>query len=242
MMRSTVFGGVVGVQRAEHEHAHRGAAERELDRFHFAHFAEQENVGVVAHRAFERGGERLRVLADFAVHDDRLLHRVHELDRILDRDDVLGEVRIDVVDHRRERSGLAAAGRAGDDDEALIEMAEFLQRLGQLEIVEGKNLRRNLAEDRRLAPVVVEIVAAETRERRASRARDRDPCGRGNRASASRGRSPSAAPPWSSHRAWCRRSAAASRRCGTWAEARPSGAGRTRPFRAWCGGVSRWRP
>ena len=49
--------GVVGVQRAEHEHAHRRAAERELDRLHLAHFAEQQDVGVVAHRTFQGGAE-----------------------------------------------------------------------------------------------------------------------------------------------------------------------------------------
>ena len=112
MIRSTVFGRVVRVERAEDEHAHRGAAERELDRLELAHLADEQDVRVVAHRALQRRGERLRVLADLAVDDHALLHRVHELDRVLDRDDVPAHVRVDVVDHRRERRRLAAPRRA----------------------------------------------------------------------------------------------------------------------------------
>jgi len=80
---------------------------------------------------------------------------VKELDRVLDRHDVLSAVRVDVVDHRRERGRLAGAGRTGDDDEALVEVAELLQRLGQVERGERDDLRGNLAEDGGLAPVVV---------------------------------------------------------------------------------------
>ena len=160
------LGRVVGVQRAEDEHAHRGAAEGELDGLELAHFTEEQDVGVVPHRALERGGERPGVLADLAVDDDGLLHRVDELDRVLDRDDVPAEVRVDVVDHRRERGRLAAAGGAGDDDEALVEVAELLQRLGELELVEGEDLGRDLPEHGGLAPVVVEVVAAEAGETR----------------------------------------------------------------------------
>ena len=75
-----------------------------------------------------------------------------------------GEVVVDVVDHRRERRGLAGAGGAGDDDEALVKVAEFLQRLGEAELGEGQDFRRDLAEDGGLAPVIVEVVGAEAGE------------------------------------------------------------------------------
>ena len=116
----------------------------------------------MAHGALERRGKGAGVFADLAVHDDGFFNRVHKLDRVLDRDDVFAEVLVDVVDHRRERGRLAAAGRAGDDDEALVEVAQFLQRLGQVELIKGENLGGNLPEYARLSPVVVEEVAAET--------------------------------------------------------------------------------
>jgi hypothetical protein len=45
--------------------------------------------------------------ADLALVDQAALVLVHELDRILDRDDVIGAGPVDVVDHRAERRGLA---------------------------------------------------------------------------------------------------------------------------------------
>ena len=61
---------------------------------------------------------------------------VHELDRLLDRDDVPGEVGVDVVDQRRQRRGLAGAGRAGDEDEAAAHVAEFLDHRRNAELLE----------------------------------------------------------------------------------------------------------
>ena len=50
--------------------------------------------------------------ADLALVDQALLGLVHELDRILDREDVAVLGFVEVVDHRRQRGGLARASRA----------------------------------------------------------------------------------------------------------------------------------
>src|SRR4051794_4419872 len=89
---------------------------------------------------------------------------MNKLDRVLDRDDVPAEIRIYVIDHRRERGRFAAAGRAGDNDEAFVQVTEFLQRLGQLEFVERKNLCGDLPENGGLAPMIIKKVAAESRD------------------------------------------------------------------------------
>ena len=68
--------------------------------------------------ARRREREARRVGAELALVDDALLVRVQELDRVLDREDVLLARLVDLVDHRRERRGLARAGRAGDEHEA----------------------------------------------------------------------------------------------------------------------------
>ena len=60
----------------------------------------------------KRGGKRLRVHADFAMVDQRLLGAMHELDRILDRDDVILALQVRVIDHRRERRRFAASRSA----------------------------------------------------------------------------------------------------------------------------------
>ena len=108
----------LGVQRAEDEVTGLGRGERGRDRLEVAHLAEEDHVGVLTQGAAERVGEPGRVLADLALVDDAALVVVEELDRILDRDDVVGAGAVDLVDDRRERRGLTRAGRAGDEHEA----------------------------------------------------------------------------------------------------------------------------
>ena len=45
-------------------------------------------------------------------------------------------VRVDVVDHRGERGGLAAAGRPGDEDQAALFLGDLLQHRRQAELVD----------------------------------------------------------------------------------------------------------
>ena len=54
----------------------------------------------------------------------QLAVRVQDLDRVLDRDDVLAAAAVDVVDHRGEGRRLAGAGRAGDEDEPAVLLGE----------------------------------------------------------------------------------------------------------------------
>ena len=78
------------VQRAEDEVAGLGRGERGRDRLEVAHLADEDHVRVLAERGAQRLGEARRVGADLALVDDAALVAVHELDRILDREDVLG--------------------------------------------------------------------------------------------------------------------------------------------------------
>src|SRR5690606_40919824 len=68
---------------------------------------------------YQRGRERHAVHADLPLADQAHLALVHELDRILDRDDVALEARVDSVDDRRERRGLARAGLAGHENQEI---------------------------------------------------------------------------------------------------------------------------
>ena len=84
--------------------------------------------------------KRVGVLADLALVDQALLVLVHELDRVLDRDDVVGAVAVDVVDQRAERRGLARAGRAGDQHQPLGQVAELQDLLGEAHLLGGDDL------------------------------------------------------------------------------------------------------
>ena len=128
MMRSIVAGGALRVERAEDEVARLGRGERGRDRLEVAHLADEDHVRVLAQRRAQALGEADRVDADLALVDDAALVPVHELDRILDREDVVGAVAVDLVDHRRERRRLTRAGRAGDEHEAARLHRELRER------------------------------------------------------------------------------------------------------------------
>ena len=70
---------------------------------------------------------------------------VQELDRVLDRHDVLLARSVDLVEHRRERRGLARAGGARDEDEAAWLAREVVDGSGQTELVDRGELERDQA-------------------------------------------------------------------------------------------------
>ena len=69
------FGRVERVQRREDEVAGFGGEQAGLDRFEVAHFADQDDVGILPQRAAQRLRERARVDRHLALVDDRLAGR-----------------------------------------------------------------------------------------------------------------------------------------------------------------------
>ncbi len=86
--------------------------------------------------------------------------RVQELDRVLDRHDVLVAGAVDLVDHRRQRGGLPRAGRTGHEHESPRPAGELVHGGRQAELVDRGQSERDQAEggaDR--APLVVGVDA-----------------------------------------------------------------------------------
>ena len=101
---------------------------------------------------------------DLALVDETALVLVDVLDRILDGDDVLAPLGVDLVDHRRQRRRLAAAGRAGDEDQPARPLGEVADDRRQPELVERLDLLGNDAVDGGDGAALVEDVAAEARD------------------------------------------------------------------------------
>ena len=129
-----------GVDGAEDQVAGLGGVDAGLEGFAVAHLADQDDVGVLADRVLEGRLPVGDVEADLALVDDRLLVGEDELDRVLDGQDVHRFALVDVVEHRGDGGALAAAGDAGQDDHALVEVAELLDRRRQAQLLEGGNL------------------------------------------------------------------------------------------------------
>ena len=109
-----------------------------------------------------------RVGADLALVDDALAVPVQELDRVLDREDVLGARVVDAVDQRGEGRRLAGAGRAGHEHEPARLLAQVVEALGHLELLERADARGDEAErsaDARALEVGVDAEAGEPGDR-----------------------------------------------------------------------------
>ena len=140
------------------------ARQRGLDRLLVAHLADEDDVRVLAQDAAQRALEGRRVQADLALVDDRLAVRVQELDRVLDRDDVLVHRPVHVVDHRRERGRLAGAGGAGEQDDPALLLGEPGDDRRQQQLVDGLDVHRDGAHHHRDVAALAERVDAEAGE------------------------------------------------------------------------------
>ena len=152
------------VQRAEHQVAGLRRLDRDRDGLEVAQLADQDDVRILAQRRAQRVLERVGVRAHLALVDQALLVLVDELDRILDRDDVILARLVDVVDHRAQRRRLARAGRAGDEHQPLVQLAQLQDVRRQAELLGGQDLRRDDAEHRARALAIGEDVRAEPRQ------------------------------------------------------------------------------
>jgi hypothetical protein len=152
---------VVRVQRRENEVARARQVDRGLHRLLVADFSDQDDVGGRTHDAAQRARETLRVESDFALVDDRTLVRVQELDRVLDRHDVIRRGLVAMVDHRGDRSRLAGARGADHQDEPALHHDEVLEHLGQAELVELRHVGADVAQHHCGIAALVEHVDAE---------------------------------------------------------------------------------
>ena len=108
--------GIVSVQRADYEETCLGRSKCERNRFEVAHLTYQHDIGVLPQRGLESGGKRNRIARYFPLRNDAALIVVHEFDRFLDRDDVLGEILINEIDERRLCCGFTGARWTGDEN------------------------------------------------------------------------------------------------------------------------------
>jgi hypothetical protein len=111
----------------QHEVARLGSGERDFDGLAIAKLADHDHVWIFTERCFQRGHEAQRVPSDFSVRHDRAFRWMHDLDRIFDRDDVVGVRGVEQIDESGHRRRLAVTARAGDDDEPLVVADGFLE-------------------------------------------------------------------------------------------------------------------
>ena len=132
-----------------------------LDGFQIAHFADQHHIRVFTKCGAQGVGKALGVGMQFTLVNHAVLIHVHELDRILDGEDVIVPLAVDLVDHGRQRCGFAGAGRPRYQHQAARLIAELAHHGGQAELVERLDFERNQTEDSCGGAALVEHVGAE---------------------------------------------------------------------------------
>src|SRR5450830_1028382 len=106
-------------------------------RWPVADLTHQDHVGGLAQRVLERGLPAVGVQPHLAVGHHAVLVRVHELDRVFDRDDVAVGVLVAPVHHRGQGGRFARAGVTHHDAQAALGHGHFLEHLGQAQVVDG---------------------------------------------------------------------------------------------------------
>ena len=154
------------VQRAEHQVSRLRRLDGNRNGLEIPQLADQHDVRIFAQRRPQRVLERIGVRVHFALIDQALLVFVHELDRVLDRDDVILPRLVDVIDHRAERRRLPRSGRSGDQHQALVQLAQVQDERRQPELLGGEDLRRDDAEHRAPPLAIGEDVCPEARQPR----------------------------------------------------------------------------
>jgi len=155
------LGGVVRVEGRQHQVARFRGRQRLRDRLEVPHFADQDHVGVFAERAAERRRERQRVRTDLPLVDVALPVLMDELDRVLDRDDVVFAEAVHMVHHGRERGRLPRSGRARHKHQPAVFQRQLFEDRRHSKVVERLDLRRDQPQDEPLAQPLEERVDAE---------------------------------------------------------------------------------
>ena len=105
------------MQRAQDEVAGLGGGEGDLHCVAIANFTEQDHLGGLAQGRPQAGRKIGKILSQFALAENGLLVSVHEFDRVFERDDVHFLRLVNLVEHRSQGGGFAAAGAAGEEDD-----------------------------------------------------------------------------------------------------------------------------
>ena len=143
-----------------------GRFDRQSDRFKVPHLADEDDIGILAKRTPQGRGKGPGVRPHLPVVDQTALALVHELDRVLDRNDVVLAELVGVVDDGGERRGLAAARRSGEQDQSFVQQRGPLDDGRKPQLIRRVHLGRNLPEHRPATVLLVEEIAPEARHAR----------------------------------------------------------------------------
>ena len=132
------------------------------ERGRVAHFAEHDDIGVLAQNMFQRAVKIRSVETDFALFNHGLIILENKFNRVFERNDVLFEVAVDVFNHRGERRGFAGAGRTSDHHDAARRLGETFDLFEQTELFKTRHGGFDMAHRQRPGAALLENVRAKS--------------------------------------------------------------------------------
>ena len=152
---------VLRVQGREHQVAGLHRRQRGADRLQVTQLADHDDVRVLTQRVLERLRETQRVRADLTLADHAVLVPVHELDRVLDRDDMVVPLRVRLVHDRGQRGRLARTRRPAHQHQAARQERQVRDPLVQAQLGDRLDLQRDRTQRRAHAVTILVHVHTE---------------------------------------------------------------------------------
>ncbi len=145
-----------------------GSFERDLDRFAVAHLPNENDLRCLPEGGSQGQCEGWRVGMQFALMDGRFLVAVQELDGVLNGEDVMGLVFVHLVENGGECGRLARTRGASHQHDPISQIDNFLQRGGQIQLLESGDFVGNDAHHYGAASALPKDIYTETRHTRNS--------------------------------------------------------------------------
>ena len=174
-MRSIAWFALFECKRANAQVTGLGEGDRGFHRLGVTDFSDQNDIRRLSKRVLQRILEGQGVESDFSLRDDRLLMLMNELDGIFDGDDMAWMDGIAIVDHGGQRRRFAGTGRAHDEHQSAFGHRDIFDDGREFELLDGLNLRLDVAEDESDISPLPEDVDAEPPKFLVVRAPDSSP-------------------------------------------------------------------
>ena len=114
-----------------------------------AHLADQDDLGRLTQGGPHADGEGAEIVTHFPLIEGGLFLLVDIFDRVLQGDDVHRPLLVDPVQEGGKRGGLTGTGGAGKENKAIQFAGHFVEGLGKLHPLDGRDLGLQFSQNRR---------------------------------------------------------------------------------------------
>ncbi|MCY1440985.1 hypothetical protein D9M71_572810 [compost metagenome] len=143
-----------------------GRAQGQANGFKVAQLADHDHVRVLAQRTAQPLSKAATMAPHLTLVDQAALAGMDDLDRVFQGDDVQRLLAVQLVEQRRQRAGLATAGRPAHEDQAIPALRNSLKHIRKVQLTHRRNAPRNQPKGNRRAIQLAKQVQPKAPKRR----------------------------------------------------------------------------